>query len=178
MSRPVAAVIAIALGLPVLAMIALANIGAFNPELLMTFLVGGAVMIFIVGAIFEIKRIADLDGQGHSHQGDTVLREALSEPKVYQAAPPIVSNEEVSSSRSQPAGLHALQEATSASDAIIVEPQAEEAAADTLKPKAGMKRRPSKVLSSEPSQPLPEDVAPLVAKSRGKSAQRKPARTT
>jgi hypothetical protein len=61
MSRSVAAVIAITLGFPILAMIALAANGGFNPDLLMTFLVGGAVTVFVVGAIFEIKRLADLD---------------------------------------------------------------------------------------------------------------------
>jgi hypothetical protein len=177
MSRPVAAVIGIALGLPVLAMIALASIGAFHPGLLMTFLVGGAVMTFVVGAIFEIKRIADLDGRDHSHQAEILLAEALSEPKVYEAAAPVAVREEANPSPPQSAGLQTLQQAASAPDAIVVEAQTEEAAAETVTSKAGPKKRSSKV-SSQPAVPLrPEEVAPLATKNRRKSAQRKPART-
>jgi hypothetical protein len=69
-------VISLILGLPILAMVAVASVGGFDPKLLTTFLVGGVVMVFVVGAIFEIKRLLDSDdhpeteadaGHGRSH---------------------------------------------------------------------------------------------------------------
>jgi hypothetical protein len=59
MSRTAACVISLVLGLPILAMVAVAAAGGFDPRLLTTFLVVGVVMAFVVGAIFEIKRLLD-----------------------------------------------------------------------------------------------------------------------
>jgi|SRR4051794_23046742 len=66
MSRTAACVISLVLGLPILAMIAIAAAGGFDPRLLTTFLVGGVVMAFVVGAIFEIKRLLDSDHHASS----------------------------------------------------------------------------------------------------------------
>ena len=61
MSRTLAAVLGITLGLPVLAMIAITATGSVKADLLMTFLTGGVLMAFAVAAIFEIRRLADVD---------------------------------------------------------------------------------------------------------------------
>ena len=61
MSRTLAAVLGITLGLPVLTMIAITATGSVKADLLMTFLTGGVLMAFAVAAIFEIRRLADLD---------------------------------------------------------------------------------------------------------------------
>jgi hypothetical protein len=112
MSRSVAAVIAITLGFPILAMIALAANGGFNPELLMTFLVGGAVTVFVVGAIFEIKRLADLDhretatGSELQPPAETPRQASTSElPKPHLQATPDSRNRTVRSDPVQPINL-------------------------------------------------------------------------
>jgi hypothetical protein len=110
MSRSVAAVIAITLGFPILAMIALAANGGFNPELLMTFLVGGAVTVFVVGAIFEIKRLADLDHRetatGSQPPAETSRQASIAEsPKPQVEATPDSRNRTVRSDPVQPANL-------------------------------------------------------------------------
>src|SRR3954452_4150735 len=69
MSRTAASVISLVLGFPILAMVAVATVGGYNPKLLTTFLVGGVVMAFVVGAIFEIKRL--LDWEDHAGSATT-----------------------------------------------------------------------------------------------------------
>jgi hypothetical protein len=61
MSRTLAAVLGITLGLPVLAMIAITATGSVKADFLMSFLTGGVLMAFAVAAIFEIRRLADVD---------------------------------------------------------------------------------------------------------------------
>jgi len=66
MSRSLAAVILLVLGLPVLTLIAVAATGGVSADLLRTLLVGAAVTAFIVPAIFEIRRLAHLEGDEHA----------------------------------------------------------------------------------------------------------------
>jgi hypothetical protein len=98
MTRTAAIVISLILGLPILAMVAVASVGGFDPKLLTTFLVGGVVMVFVVGAIFEIKRLLDSDdhpsadadaGHGKSHAITVADAPAsdLSAPREIETAP-------------------------------------------------------------------------------------------
>lgn len=95
MSRTAATVISLVLGLPILAMVAVAAAGGFDPRLLTTFLVGGVVMMFVVGAIFEIKRLLDTDERetaqtpadhGGAHAISVVDAPAAPAPEVESAS--------------------------------------------------------------------------------------------
>jgi hypothetical protein len=181
MSRSLATVIAITLGFPILAFIAITQTGGVNPGLLMMFLVGGVVTTFSVGAIFEIKRLVDLDRHEHAEQPNSDPAEPLPERIAYEAAPPppeAVSEvpggtdhiivPEVASTR-----VEVVERAEA--EPIVVEPVAETIAAPVAartKPRAGQGRR----ASAPPDAPTPE-VPPAAAKSKRKTGPRKRAKT-
>jgi hypothetical protein len=181
MSRSLAAVIAITLGLPILAFIAITETGGVHPGLLLMFLIGGVVTTFAVGAIFEIKRLVDLDHHEHVEQLQTVHAEPLPERRADEAAP--LSLEAISAvpdgsdrilvpeDASTSVGVLARAEA----EPIVVEPVAETIAAPVAartKPRAGQGRR----ANAPPDGPVSE-VPPAAAKSKRKSGQRKRAKT-
>jgi hypothetical protein len=180
MSRSLAAVIAITLGLPILAFIAVTETGGVHPGLLLMFLIGGVVTTFAVGAIFEIKRLVDLDHHEHVEQLQTADAEPLPERRADEAAP--LSLEAISAvpdgsdriivpeDASTSVGVVARAEA----EPIVVEPVAETIAAPVArtKPRAGQGRR----ASAPPDGPASE-VPPAAAKSKRKSGQRKRAKT-
>jgi hypothetical protein len=78
MSRAIAGVFIFSLAFPVLAMIALAANGAFSPDFLSTFLVGGVVTTFVVLALFEIRRLVEQDSlhANHAHEVAAAAPEA------------------------------------------------------------------------------------------------------
>ena len=81
MSRPFAAVIAITLGLPVLAMIALTATGGVKAGLLLTLLLGGVLMGFLVAGIFEIRRLIEVD-DGEDSEHDESGAESSTEAEL------------------------------------------------------------------------------------------------
>jgi hypothetical protein len=181
MSRSLAAVIAITLGFPILAFIAITETGGVDPGLLLMFLIGGVVTAFAVGAIFEIKRLVDLDGHEHAEQPQTALAEPLPEPRAYEAAP--LSFEAISEVPDRTDRILVPEDASTRVEVvaraevepIVVEPVAETIAAPVAartKPRAGQARR----ASAPPEGPATE-VSPAAAKSKRKSGQRKRAKT-
>jgi len=87
MSRSVAALIGITLGLPILAMIAITAASGVKSDILMILLAGGVVTAFLVAAIFEIKRLSDLD----SHRGvqpDVIPDGTPATPQVQEVTLP------------------------------------------------------------------------------------------
>ena len=150
MSRTLAAVLGITLGLPVLAMIAITATGSVKADLLMTFLTGGVLMAFAVGAVFEIRRLADLD---------------LHKPSEPEPAVPAGLPTGAQAYDSEPApGREIRVPETVAEAAPILVPQRRvgDAAAETRVETAAVSARPA----AEP------DVAP-VAKAKRKSRPRK-----
>ncbi|HEY8383975.1 MAG TPA: hypothetical protein VIL09_17690 [Microvirga sp.] len=61
MSRSLALILAITLGLPVLSIVVLAEVAGVHTDLLRAFLSGGVVFAFVTAAIFEVRRLAGLD---------------------------------------------------------------------------------------------------------------------
>lgn len=61
MSRSLALILAITLGLPVLSIVVLAEAAGVHTDLLRAFLSGGVVFAFVTAAIFEVRRLAGLD---------------------------------------------------------------------------------------------------------------------
>src|SRR5919199_4073540 len=88
MPRSIAAVFGLALGFPILAMIAITATGGIKPDWLVMFLVSGVIMSVIVAAVFEIKRLADLDRNHHSEQPESARGEVLAAPQVIEITPP------------------------------------------------------------------------------------------
>jgi hypothetical protein len=86
MSRTLALLIAITLGFPVLAMVAIAATGGIKADFLLSFLTAAVLMAFAVGAIFEIRRIADLDHHA-SPEPDAVPAGPPQGAQAYEAAP-------------------------------------------------------------------------------------------
>jgi hypothetical protein len=181
MSRSLAAVIAITLGFPLLAFVAITSSGGVNPGLLLMFLIGGVVTTFSVGAIFEIKRLVDLDRHDHAEQPNPGLAEPLPEPSASGAAPlspaavseiPVGTDRILVPEDASP-GVEAV--ARAAAEPIVVEPVAETITAPVAagtKPRSGQRRR----ASAPPDEPTSE-VPPPAAKSKRKSASRKRAKT-
>jgi hypothetical protein len=178
MTRSLAAVIAITLGLPILAMIAVTATGSMSPDLLMTLLIGGAVMIFIVGAIFEIKRLADLDDHARSAQADIILSETLATAKVY-ATPPATTgyggreaNAPVAVRPIDPIEVEVRQDRTSETVPLVLAAKLE---AQPIVARA--KPRGSKRNASTPKPVMaPEEIAPVLAESRRKRGPAKSSR--
>jgi hypothetical protein len=132
MSLTLVVVLAITLGFPVLAIIALASTGAFSPDLLSTFLVGGVVVAFVVGAIFEIRRMADLDRHDAPEEAEQPVREAPPEKpvqeaplgaRVYEAAPlPVASGADETRHRAEPLPDQEMSTETPRGSAATAEP--------------------------------------------------------
>jgi hypothetical protein len=179
MSRSLAAVVCIALGLPILAMVALAANGGFNPQLLMTFLIGGVLMAFVVGAIFEIQRLVELEDHPHPEPRADVSAEALARPKTYDApstAAATVQSEagEATGSRASPDVVASAEPlVASAPEPIVIEPA--EPAAPPPNAKTKQKARKVKVSESHPAVPATASAPPIEKKR--KTSQRKPATT-
>jgi hypothetical protein len=182
MSRSLAAVIGITLGLPILAFIAITETGGVDPGLLLMFLIGGVVTAFAVGAIFEIKRLVDLDHREHVEQLQTAHAEPLPEPRADEAAPlPLEAISAVPDKSDrilvpEDASTHVEVVARAEAEPIVVEPVAETIAAPVAaraKPMAGQGRR----ASAPPEGPASEVPPPAAAKTKRKSGQRKRAKT-
>jgi hypothetical protein len=142
MSRSLTAVIGITLGLPILAMIAVSVSSGLNPDLLMRFLIGAVVATFVVCAIFEIKRMADLDRHRDTEQPNVLPDEAHAAPEAYEAEPPLPA---VSTLETSPAVVLPEASATDVEEVhrAGVEPIAvealDESAVATTKAKSGAK---------------------------------------
>jgi len=173
MSRSVAAVFGLTLGFPILAMIAITATGGVKPDWLIMLLVGSVVIAFVVVAIFEIKRLVDLDSHHHAKQPESVPGDVLASPHAQQTTPPA------------PAVVSATDagDATSVRDLPVdiaeavrgdaVEPILVEAAGDiTVAPKP--KRSPKSGRRKPPAASVP-DARPVSATSKRKSRQPKPA---
>ena len=65
MSRTVAAVLALALGVPVLAFIAAVTAAGVNPSLISSGVTFFVVLAAVVAMVFEIKSLADQDAAAH-----------------------------------------------------------------------------------------------------------------
>ena len=99
MDRTVMAVLALVLGTPVLAALALVAQGSVEPEIIYTSLMFGVPMVFAVAALFEIRRIAGVDDQP-SEQGllfeqERQLKKAKTYEKVESPATEEVAYREV-----------------------------------------------------------------------------------
>ena len=182
MSRTLAAVIGITLGLPILAFIAITATGGVDSGLLLMFLIGGVVTAFAVGAIFEIKRLVDLDHREHGEQLQTAPAEPLPEPRADEAAPPPLEAVSAVPDKSdrilvpEDASTHVEVVARAEAEPIVVEPVAETIDAPVAartKPRAGQGRR-----TSAPPEGPASEVPPAAAKSKRKSGQRKRATKT
>ena len=179
MSRTAAIVITMVLGLPILAMVAIASAGGFSPSLLTTFLVGGVVMTFLVGAVFEIKRL--LDGEGHyasepshSGHGKPVAITVVDTPAPAEAAivPPARTNAAVPETRSTDSQTAEPQIALSAEPEPIIVAQAREADAVAVEPK-GVRKTRTKRADADPTEPGP--ATPGAPKGKRKGARTKQA---
>ena len=164
MSRTAAIVITMVLGLPILAMVAIAAVGGFNPSLLTTFLVGGVVMIFVVGAIFEIKRL--LDGDGHlgsepPHSGPTkalgiTVVDTPAQPEA-KTVEPARANAAVLEERGADAQIAEPQIARATEPEPIIVEHVREAEPVAIEPKGVKKLEPSAPMRirSNPAPPRP-----------------------
>ena len=164
MSRTLIALIGITLGLPILAMIAISISSGLNPEFLMTFLIGGVVTTFVVGAVFEIKRMSDLD-TGHSPERHESLADETLAPEVQGTTPPVLA---VGSAAEHGAAIlvpeafpNGIEKAKA--EPMVVQPIAEPAVATKSQTggKSAQRKRPK----------VP--TAPLAAKSKRKPTHRK-----
>jgi hypothetical protein len=153
MSRTLAAVLGITLGLPVLAMIAITATGSVKADFLMSFLTGGVLMAFAVAAIFEIRRLADVD----SHEP------AEAEPAL-PAGPPTGAQAYDSEPAPSP-GREIRVSETAAEAAPIVVPQrrASESETETRVETAAASALPA----------VEPDIPPVVTKAKRKSRPRK-----
>ena len=179
MSRTAAIVITMVLGLPILAMVAIAAVGGFNPSLLTTFLVGGVVMIFVVGAIFEIKRL--LDGDGHlgsepPHSGPTkalgiTVVDTPAQPEA-KTVEPARANAAVLEERGADAQIAEPQIARATEPEPIIVEHVREAEPVAIEPK-GVKKTRAKRADADPIEPGP--AAPAAPKSKRKGGRTKQA---
>jgi hypothetical protein len=164
MSRTLAAVIGITLGLPLLAMIAISVSSGLNPDFLLTFVIGAVVTTFVVCAVFEIKRMADLDSDHGPDRHEALSGETLA-PEVHDATPPplaVASAAEHATAVLVPeVSLNRIEQARA--ETIVVEPMAERAAATKAQTggKSAQRKRPT----------VP--TASVAAKSKRKPTQRK-----
>jgi hypothetical protein len=178
MSRTAAIVITMVLGLPILAMVAIAAVGGFDPSLLTTLLVGGVVMTFVVGAIFEIKRL--LDGEGHhgSEPSHSAQSKALGITVVDAPARPEAATVPPGRSTATAPVDHSTE--TRIADAQIVEPQiarspepepiivehVREAESSAVEPKSVKKARTKRV-DATPTEPGPAEPGAPKARRKG-----------
>jgi hypothetical protein len=88
MSRSVAAVFSLTLGFPVLAMFAITATGGIKPDWLIMFLIGAIITALVVAAIFEVKRLVDLDSHRDSKQPESVPGEVLAAPHMAEITSP------------------------------------------------------------------------------------------
>jgi hypothetical protein len=90
MDRTVMAVLALVLGTPVLAALALVAQGSVEPEIIYTSLMFGVPMVFAVGVLFEIRRIAGVDDkpseQGLLFEQERQLKKTTTYEKVESPA--------------------------------------------------------------------------------------------
>jgi hypothetical protein len=203
MSRAIAGVFIFSLAFPVLAMIALAASGAFNPDFLSTFLVGGIVTTFVVLALFEIRRLVEQDSQ-HANQSHAIIAAAPPQSEfrdAVQARDPVISEaiqgaEEIRVWEAPPTMIDGGEE-TSA-EPILVEPapRAEVVVTAVAEPEAASGVADKELLavdSTESAAPQraengrslargkaasqssrPQQVAPIVAKGKRKGGSKRP----
>jgi hypothetical protein len=158
MSRPFAAVIAITLGLPVLAMIALTATGGVKPDFLLTLLLGGVLMGFLVAGIFEIRRLIEVDdGEDSEHDEsgaessteaelDFLPFESKAKPAVEEAKPIVVPSAAIEEIEVVvPAGVANEVEVTRGHDLAPAAAETDVAPAPPSRPKRknGGRRKPA-----------------------------------
>jgi hypothetical protein len=111
-------------------MIALSASGAFSPDILSSFLVGGVVVTFVVLALFEIRRLIEHDTHQPGHSLDAIAVES-SGPRTYDAVPashPVISEAVGGTAEIRvydaPPSTVDVRDSTDA-EAIVVEPSLE-----------------------------------------------------
>jgi hypothetical protein len=146
-------VLGITLGLPVLAMIAITATGSVKADFLMTFLTGGVLMAFAVGAVFEIRRLADLDNPKPSEPEPAIPAGPLAGAQAYDSAP-------------APSPVREIRVPETVAEAVpILVPQRRASDAETE-----TRAEPAAVSALPAAEP---DIAPAVTKAKRKGGGRR-----
>ena len=181
MSRSLAAVIGVSLGFPILAMIAISVASGLNPDFLMRFLIGGVVTAFVIGALFEIKRLADADSK-HLPERHEIVAVETPAPEVHDVSPApdfVWSQAEKGVPILVAGGSQDISEVAvpeTGAEPIIVERA--KVAATPKKKRTGGKSGPRKSPVAPGPKTSSEAAQVVVAKSKRKPAQRKSVTTT
>jgi hypothetical protein len=199
MSRAFAGVVAICLGFPILAIVAISATGAFSPSLLSSFLIGGVVVTFVVLALFEIRRLVEGGTVHHGRPHGIVagvpagpgLGAAVAPPPetMSETAPrqeirvpdaPETTGEVVKAPEGEPIVVESGSTAEAPAVAVVVAEEAKPVGtADSASESTPSVQREAEETRKRtrgkkaPKSLAPEEVVPIAAKNKPKSGRSK-----